>query len=146
MSSLPIFRSDPTLLDSLHMEHIEKTLDAELLPASIRLINLEYAHRLLVYVLRRPDNDFKAPLLEPLLRQARRCKPEFLKDFYAALSPVYQALAQYIRLEESCIYSGKYRADLDVARKRVGTLIALFETVDEDGRNDEVTRLTHLLQ
>lgn len=113
--------------DPTYNELLDRPLTEELLPDAMRLAGLDYAHRNLVYVLRRPDNDFTAPTLEPLLRQARRCRPEFIKDFYANLAGLAHALSHYMRMEESCTMSGKYRKDLDSARDRVGRVLAQFE-------------------
>ncbi len=103
----------------------------ELLPDAIRIQNLEHGHRLLVYVLRRPDNEFKAPNIEPLLRNARRVMPEYVKEFYTNLSGLCHALIHYVRMEESCTMSGKYRKDLDAARDKVSRILEQFESAED---------------
>jgi len=103
----------------------------ELFPAPIKLLRLEHAHRMLTYILRRPDNDFTADNIEPLLRGCRRVRAEYVAQFYQNLSGLVQSIERYISLEESCTMSGAYRKDLDLARIRVGAILERFEKEED---------------
>lgn len=106
-------------------------LSEELLPSFIRIINLEHAHKLLVYMLRRPDVDFEAPTIEPILRHVRQVDPQFINTFYQIFQPLNAAILQYIRLEESCTMSGQYRKDMDLARAKVKAIVEKYEQEPE---------------
>lgn len=110
---------------------LDMPLSDDVLPDIIRYQNLDNAHRLLLYVLRRPDNQFEAPHIEPLLRHARRVEGKYIMEFYASLSSLVRALNHYIRMEESVSYSGKYRKDLDIAREQVGRILEAFESAPD---------------
>lgn len=117
-----VFNRNPTL---------DNQLSEELMPEGIRLLTLEHCHKMLVYILRRPDNDFKADNVECLLRSARRCRPEFINEFYQNFSALAQAILHYMRLEESCTMSGKYRKDLDIARDKLGRILNQLEGTED---------------
>lgn len=118
---------------------IANKLSDELLPSFMRIINLEHAHKLLVYVLRRPDTDFEAPTVEPTLRHVRQVNPAFINSFYQIFQPLNAALIQYIRLEESCTMSGQYRKDLDIARAKLKAIVERYEN-EEDHRTLDMAR------
>lgn len=110
---------------------LDNKLSEELLPDFVRTANLEHAHRLLVYVLRRPEVDFTAPNIEPVLRRCRSVNPEYNKAFYQIFQALNGALIQYIRFEESCTMSGKYRPDLDTARAKLKAIIERYENEED---------------
>ena len=103
----------------------------ELMPNIIRYQNLEHAHRLLLYVLRRPDNDLKAPHIEPLLRVSKRVPEKYIAEFYAIVSGLIRALNHYIRMEESCTYSGKYAKDRAAALEQLDRILRQFEDAED---------------
>lgn len=110
-----------------------------LFPDHVKMLNLSHAHRLLVYFLRRPDNEVRAPNLERVLRQSRNVHPQYVPQFYQMVSALVQALLTYVRWEESCTLSGAYRKDLDAARQKLIRIICQFE-------NEEDTQVLRLLQ
>lgn len=111
----------------------------QLFPDTIKLVNLQHAHKLLVYFLKRPDNEVRAPMLEQVLRQSRNVSPQYIPQFYQMLSSLVTALYNYIKWEESCTYSGAYRKDLDLAQKKLIRIICQFE-------NEEGNQVLRLLQ
>jgi len=100
---------------------------------SMKLGMLQHAHRILVYMLRRPDQDFSAKETEYLLRHARRINPKFVHQFYEHFTALVQALHRYLSLEESVTKSGAYRRDLTLAADRVKKIVGNFESEDNIG-------------
>lgn len=105
----------------------------ELFQDSMKMAMLQHAHRMLVYVLRRPDFDFNATQMEYLLRNARRVNPAYLNIFYEHFSALVQSLYRYVSLEESVTKSGAYRRDMGIARERLLKIVAQFEHQDNVG-------------
>lgn len=122
---------------------IDQKLDSDaVFPDSVRAIQLESAHKLLVYILRRPDIAFKAPTLERVMRMHRNVRTEYLQEFYMVLSGLIRSIHTYINFEESCSMSGKYRRDLDLARERLERIVRQFEDEPEQRNLKYLLNLT----
>lgn len=104
----------------------------QLFPDAIKMVNLQHAHKLLVYFLKRPDNEVHAPMLEQVLRQCRNVSPQYVPQFYQMLSPLVSALFTYIKWEESCTFSGAYRKDLEIAQKKLIRIICQLENEEDN--------------
>ena len=106
------------------------TTSEDLFPDSIKVCNLQHAHRLLVYFLRRSDTTVSAPRLEYVMRNVRNVGTQHLPQFYQILSSLVHALIAYAKWEESCTLSGAYRKDLELARQKLTRIVDKLEYGD----------------
>lgn len=116
---LPTFKIAPL--------EITKRATTELFTDTMKVHRVENAHRILVYLITRPDRDIKAPHIEALLRSVRRVKASHLNVFYMQFSNLIRELERALNYEESCTMSGAYRKDLDFSMEKLVRIIEQFE-------------------